>query len=256
MTKLNNLYIENKNLEVLGIDIGGSGMKAAIVDLNTGKFVGERERIDTPQPATPEMMAKVVKQLQKHFNWKGKIGIGFPAAIVDGVVKTASNIHTSWIGINIEQHFEEATKCEVRCMNDVDVAGSAEVIYGAGRKKKGTIAMIALGTGIGTALFHNKKLFPNTELGHIQLAGKIAEDYAANSVRKEEDLSWKKWGKRLNEYLQEIDKLVWPEIIIIGGGVSKYFEEYEGYLNTRAKVIPARLKNHAGIIGAAAQFLE
>jgi len=242
-------------LEVLGIDIGGSGMKAAPVDLKKGEFTADRLRIDTPQPATPEAMTKVLKQLQAHFNWKGKIGIGFPAAIVDGKVKTASNIDKSWIGTPINALFSEATDCKVSVMNDVDVTGLGEMNFGAGKGQKGTVLTVALGTGIGTSLFYKGQLYPNTELGHLQLNGKIAENYAANSVREEEALSWKKWGKRLNKYLLELDKLLWPELIILGGGVSKHYDEYKQYLDPKLSIKPAQLKNHAGIIGAASQFL-
>jgi polyphosphate glucokinase len=241
-------------LEVLGIDIGGNGMKAAIVDIDKGTFIGDRKRIKTPQPATPEAMNKVVKQLQKHFNWTGKIGIGFPAAIVNGIVKTASNIDDIWIGQAINEMFSKTTNCQVSVMNDVDVTGLAEMKYGAGKGNDGTVLTVALGTGIGTALFYKQQLYPNTELGHIQLDGFLAENYAANSIREDNKLSWKEWGKRLNKYLLEVDKLLWPELIILGGGVSKHFKEYEKYLDPNLKVVPAQLKNHAGIIGAASQF--
>ena len=241
-------------MEVLGIDIGGSGMKASIVDLDKGEFVVDRKRIDTPKPATPQAMTKVVKKLQEHFDWKGKIGVGFPAAIVNGVVKTASNIDTSWIGKDINDLFSQATGCEVNVMNDVDVTGIAEMNYGAGKDYMGSVLTVAVGTGIGTSLFYKGLLFPNTELGHLSLSGKIAEDYAANSIRKQEDLSWKKWAKRLNKYLLELDKLFWPELIILGGGVSKRFDEYQKHFDSELNVVPAQLKNHAGVIGAASQF--
>jgi len=242
-------------LEVLGIDIGGSGMKAAIVDLKTGKFVGDRKRFKTPQPATPEAMMETVLQLQKHFEWSGPIGCGFPAAIINGTVKTASNIDKSWIDKPLANMIRKTTGCATRVMNDVDVAGLAEMNFGAGKDHDGTVLVLALGTGIGSALFHNKQLMPNTELGHIQFKGDIAEAYAANSVRENEDLSWKVWGKRLNQYLVEVQKLIWPDLIIIGGGVSKKFHKYEKYINKGIHAIPAELKNHAGIVGAASQFL-
>ncbi len=241
-------------MEVLGIDIGGSGMKAAIIELTTGEMVTERYRIDTPQPATPKAMVEVVKKLQKHFDWKGRIGVGFPAAIVNGFVKTASNIDSSWINTPITKLFTEATGCEVSVMNDVDVTGLAEMNFGAGKDRKGKVLTVALGTGIGTALFYNGQLIPNTELGHLQMKGLIAEDYAANSVRENEELSWKEWGMRLNEYLLELDKLLWPDLIIIGGGVSKHYENFEQYLDRNLAVVPAALKNHAGIIGSASQL--
>tara|TARA_R110002012_G_C11677346_1_gene614124 strand:+ start:39461 stop:40189 length:729 start_codon:yes stop_codon:yes gene_type:complete len=242
-------------LEVLGIDIGGSGMKAAVVDLKTGEFITKRKRFETPQPATPEAMMKTVVKLQKHFDWSGPIGCGFPAAIIDGTVKTASNIDKSWIEKPLANMIRKATGCATRVMNDVDVAGLAEMNYGAGKGHNGTVLVLALGTGIGSALFHNQQLMPNTELGHIQFKGDIAEAYAANSIRENEDLSWEVWGKRINLYLIEVHKLFWPDLIIIGGGVSKKFKKYEKYIDKKLNVIPAELKNHAGIVGAASQFL-
>ena len=242
-------------MEVLGIDIGGSGMKAAVVDLKTGEFVSERKRFKTPQPATPEAMMQTLVKLQKHFKWSGAIGCGFPAAIIAGTVKTASNIDKSWIEKPLANMIRKATGCATRVMNDVDVAGLAEMHFGAGRGHEGTVLVLALGTGIGSALFHNQQLMPNTELGHIQFKGDIAEAYAANSVRENEDLSWEVWGKRLNRYLVEVHKLVWPDLIVIGGGVSKKFNKFEKLIDTKLNVIPAELKNHAGIVGAASQFL-
>lgn len=242
-------------MEVLGIDIGGTGMKAAIVDLKTGEFTSKRKRFKTPQPATPEAMMKTVVKLQKHFEWNGSIGCGFPAAIINGTVKTASNIDKSWIEKPLSNMIRKATGCATRIMNDVDVAGLAEMRFGAGKGHNGTVLVLALGTGIGSALFHNQQLMPNTELGHIQFKGDIAEKYAANSIRENEDLSWEVWGKRLNQYLVEVHKLFWPDLIIIGGGVSKKFKKYEKYIDKKLTIIPAELKNHAGIVGAACQFL-
>ena len=241
-------------MEVLGIDIGGTGMKAARVDLKSGELVSERKRFKTPHPATPEAMMKTVVKLQKHFEWSGAIGCGFPAAVIDGTVKTASNIDKSWIGKPLANMIRKATGCATRVMNDVDVAGLAEMSFGAGKNHEGTVLVLALGTGIGSALFHNQQLMPNTELGHLQFHGDIAEAYAANSIRENEDLSWEVWGKRLNQYLVEVHKLFWPDLIIIGGGVSKKFDKYEKYLDHGLNVIPAGLKNHAGIVGAACQF--
>ncbi len=241
-------------MEILGIDIGGSGMKAAIVDVEKGIFISDRKRFETPQPATPDAMIKTVVKLKNHFHWTDPIGCGFPAAIVDGIVKTASNIDNSWIGKPINQLMSEATQCETIVKNDVDVAGLAEMRHGAGKNYQGTVLMIAVGTGIGSALFYQQQLVPNTEMGHIQLHGDIAENYAANSVRESEKLDWKTWGNRLNEFLMEMDKLFWPELIILGGGVSKEFSSYKKYLNPKLDVIPAQLRNHAGIVGAACQF--
>ncbi|MBK6266779.1 ROK family protein [Marivirga sp. S37H4] len=243
-------------MEVLGIDIGGTGMKAAIVDLEKGEFISKRKRFKTPQPATPEAMVKTILKLQEHFLWTGKIGCGFPSAIVNGIVKTASNIDKSWIGQPINDLISKATGCPASVMNDVDVAGLAEMRYGAGKNYQGTVLMIAVGTGIGSALFHKQMLIPNTELGHIQLKGDIAEAYAANSVRENENLDWETWGKRLNLYLLEVNKLFYPELIILGGGVSKRFSKYKKYIDPKLNIVPAALKNHAGIIGAAGQLLS
>jgi polyphosphate glucokinase len=238
-------------MEILGIDVGGSGIKGAIVDTQKGKLITERHRIPTPKPATPAAMIKTIEAVINHFDWKGAVGCGFPAAVKNEIVKTASNIDNSWIGVNASAQIEKETGCSTHLVNDVDAAGCAEVTFGAGKNRYGTIVMAAFGTGIGTAVFHNQHLLPNTELGHIPLHDMPAENYAANSIRKKEDLSWEEWGGRVNEYLQLIELLLWPDTIIIGGGVSKKFSEFKSYLNLDTDVIPAKNRNHAGIIGAA-----
>lgn len=238
-------------MKILGIDVGGSGIKGAIVDTKSGELLTDRYRIPTPQPATPDAVIDTITKIITHFKWKGPVGCGFPAAIVDEIVMTASNIDKSWIGVNAANIIEKATGCPTHLVNDVDAAGFAELKFGAGRKKKGVVFMAAFGTGIGTAIFNNNKLVPNTELGHLTMKGDIAEKYAANSVKEKNDLSWKEWGGRVNEYLQHIEKLFYPTLIIIGGGVSKDFKKFKDYLNLSTKVVPAENKNHAGIIGAA-----
>lgn len=238
-------------MEILGIDVGGSGIKGAIVDTREGELLTDRYRIPTPNPATPSSVIDTIEAIIKHFNWHGVVGCGFPAAVKHEIVKTASNIDDSWIGVNASARIEKETGCRTYLVNDVDAAGYAEVGFGAGKERYGTIFLAAFGTGIGTAVFHNQQLVPNTELGHIPMHGMPAENYAANSIRKKKELSWKEWGGRVNEYLQVIQALFWPDIIIIGGGVSKYFNEFSPFLDLDTEVVPAENRNHAGIIGAA-----
>jgi len=238
-------------MEVLGIDIGGSGIKGAIVDLKNGQLVSKRFRIPTPQPATPKAVTNTVLNLVKHFNWKGRIGCGFPAAISKGVVRTASNIDDGWLGTEIAVLFTKATENPTVVLNDADAAGLAEMTFGAGKNKDGVVFIITVGTGIGTAAFSNGCLFPNMELGHLIMDGKIAEHYVSDAVRKKEDLSWKKWTKRFNTYLIEIERLFWPDLLIIGGGASKKQDRFFKYLHSNIEIVPAQLLNEAGIIGAA-----
>jgi polyphosphate glucokinase len=238
--------------EVLGIDFGGSGIKGAPVDIKTGQLLAERYRIPTPVPATPDDVSEVIDRIVKHFNWNGLIGVGFPAAVLNGVVKTASNIDEKWVGVNAEQLIQSRTGQQVCVVNDADAAGFAEMKFGEGKGFKGTVLLVTIGTGIGTVLFANKKLVANTELGHIFLEnGMEAEDYAADSVRSSENLDWQDWGERFNLYLNEMQKLFWPEIIIVGGGVSKKPEKFIDSIHVPTKVVMAKLKNEAGIIGAA-----
>jgi len=239
-------------MKILGIDVGGSGIKGGIVDTDAGQMITDRYRIPTPQPATPEAVIETIVKIIQHFKWQGPVGCGFPAAIVDDIVRTASNIDKSWIGINASKQIEDKTGCKTTLVNDVDAAGFAEMKLGAGKGQKGVVFMAAFGTGIGTAIFRDGTLITNTELGHILMDnGKIAENYAANSVREKKDLSWKKWGKRVNKYLQQIEKLLYPSLIIIGGGVSSDFDKFHKKIKTDAPVVPAKNQNHAGIIGAA-----
>ncbi len=238
-------------MKILGIDVGGSGIKGAIVNTKKGELITERHRIPTPQPATPNAVINTITAIINHFDWHGPVGVGFPAAVVDEVVRTASNIDKAWIGINAAYKIEKVTGCPTHLVNDVDAAGFAEMKFGAGKNEKGIVLIAAFGTGIGTAIFNKKKLLPNTELGHILLNGMIAEHYAANSVRENEELSFEDWGKRVNEYLSHMEKLFYPNLIIIGGGVSKKFDLFANYLDLETPVVPAKNRNHAGIIGAA-----
>lgn len=238
-------------MKILGIDIGGTGIKGAIVNTKKGELITERHRIPTPDPATPGAMLDVIVSLVQKFEWDGPIGCGFPAVVRNHVVQTASNIDKSWIGINAGQKIEEATGCKTFLVNDVDAAGMAEMKFGAGKDRKGVTIMIAAGTGLGSALFIDDRLVPNTELGFIQVSGMAGEHYTANSVRKNEDLNWEEWGSRLNEYFHRLEFLFWPDLFILGGGVSKNFDDYRQYLHLNTEIVPAETKNHAGIIGAA-----
>ena len=238
-------------MEILGIDVGGSGIKGAIVDIETGELVGSRIRISTPEPAKPKQIAAVVSEIADHFDWQGSIGCGFPAAIHNGITLTAANIHDKWIGTNVEQLFSDATGCPVKVLNDADAAGLAEMRFGAGRDQDGVVLIVTIGTGLGTALFTNGVLLPNAELGHIEVECKDAELRASDAARKREKLSWKKWGRRFDQYLNRLEKLLWPDLIILGGGVSKKIDKYMPYLTVGAQVVPARLRNEAGIVGAA-----
>lgn len=244
-------------MELLGIDIGGSGIKGAIVDTEKGQFTTERHRIDTPQPATPEAVTDTVAEIVRHFNWKKPLGCTFPAIMKEGVAHSAANVDDSFIGTDVQSLIQQKTENPVIILNDADAAGIAEMHFGAGRGNLSTVVILTLGTGIGTAIFRKGVLLPNTELGHVYLPnGKEGEDYAADRVRNEEEMSWKKWGKRVNKYVQHIDFLFSPDLIIIGGGVSKQHEKYFKYLNVNAQLVPAQLFNQAGIVGAAVAAQE
>ncbi len=238
-------------MQVLGIDIGGSGIKGAPVDIKKGELAAPRHRIPTPQPSKPEAVAKVIKKLVEHFDWHGPIGCTFPAIVHHGVIKTAANVDQRWIGVDSIKLFEEATNCPVRVINDGDAAGVAEMAFGAGRHRKGVVIMLTLGTGIGSAIFTEGVLVPNTEFGHLPIRGVDAEDRASDRIRKEEDLSWKRWSERMNEYLAAMEFFFSPDLFIIGGGVSKKHHKYLQYFESDAEIVPAVLRNEAGIIGAA-----
>ncbi|MFI5322416.1 MAG: polyphosphate--glucose phosphotransferase [Thermodesulfobacteriota bacterium] len=240
---------------VLGIDIGGTGIKSAPVDIDKGILLEERYRIDTPHPASPKSMLAAIKGIIAHWKWEGALGCGFPGVMKSGEVYTAANLSKKWISVNIRNDIEKISPCRVVVINDADSAGLAEMKFGAGEKYNkhdgGVVLMITLGTGIGSALFVDGHLVRNTEFGHIEIDGQDAEKRAAEIHREIEGLSWKKWGKRVNKYLLHIEKLLSPDLIIIGGGISKKSDKFFPYLNTRAKIIPAKMLNDAGIIGAA-----
>lgn len=238
-------------MDALGIDIGGSGIKGAPVNIQTGKLLAERFRLPTPQPATPQAVAETVKQISDEFSWKGPVGCGFPAAIQHGIVRTAANVDDSWINTDGEKLLKKVTGLPVKMTNDADAAGMAEIEFGAGKGKEGVIFIVTVGTGIGTALFVDGALVPNTELGHIRMKGMDAEHWASDAARKREELSWKRWAKRFNRYLNYLDFLFWPDLFIIGGGVAKKSEKYLPHLRTRCPVVTAKFDNNAGIVGAA-----
>jgi polyphosphate glucokinase len=238
-------------VDILGIDIGGTGIKGAPVNTDTGELTAERYRLQTPIPATPEAVSATVAQVAKHFHWQGPLGCGFPAAIRDGQVLTAANVSKKWIGTNARNLFQEATGCPVTVLNDADAAGYAEIHFGAGRNAKGMVLIITLGTGIGTALFINGQLVPNTELGHIELQGREAEKWTSALVREKKQLSWKKWAGRLDKYLTRMQAYLGPDLIVVGGGVSKKHKKFLPLLTLESKVVPAQMRNEAGIVGAA-----
>jgi polyphosphate glucokinase len=238
-------------MEVLGIDIGGTGIKGALVDVASGELLTERYRLLTPQPSTPKKVVATVAQVVNHFDWQGPLGCGFPAAVRRGVVCTAANISKKWLGVNAEQALQEATGCTATVINDADAAGLAEMRFGAGRGQDGVVLLVTLGTGIGTAIFIDGRLLPNTELGHIELGGQDAELTAAEIVRKQKELSWKQWARGLDRYLTTMEKLLWPDLIIIGGGASKKHDQYAPFLTLKTPVVPAQMRNEAGIVGAA-----
>ena len=238
-------------MDILGIDIGGTGIKGAPVDTATGELLGERFRILTPVPATPEAVSAAVAEVAAHFSWQGPIGCGFPAVIRRGTVCTAVHVDKGWIGCQAQTLFGEVTGCPVTVLNDADAAGYAEMHFGVGQGRKGVVLLITLGTGIGSALFIDGQLVPNTELGHIEIRGKDAEKRAAASARENKDLSWKKWARNVDEYLQHMARYLNPDLIIIGGGVSKKHEKFLPRLTVETEVVAAQQQNEAGIVGAA-----
>src|SRR6478752_10494748 len=235
-----------------GIDFGGIGIKGAPVDVETGEFAAERERIRTPEKSTPDAIAEIfVDLLAKFPDCTGAVGVTVPGVVRHGVVHSAANIDKSWIGTDADALFTAATGREVHVVNDADAAGLAEVRYGAARGRSGLVIVTTLGTGIGSALVHDGVLVPNSELGHLEIDGHDAETRAANSVREAEDLSWEKWAKRLTKYYRELERLFSAELFVVGGGVSKKAGEFLPLLDIDTEIVPATLRNHAGAVGAA-----
>ncbi|GAB2805005.1 ROK family protein [Actinoallomurus bryophytorum] len=239
-------------MEILGIDIGGSGIKGAPVEVQTGEFTRDRLKVDTPAPAEPREVAKAVAGIVRHFDWDGPVGVTFPGVVIDGVTHSAANLSDEWRGLQARDLFAKESGVPITLLNDADAAGVAEMTHGAGRGRQDTVLLVTLGTGIGTALFTEGRLVPNTELGHIEIRGKDAEERASAHAREVHEWSWSKWAEKLDEYLHRIEDLVWPSLIIVGGGVSRHAEHFLPHLkDVRATVVPAELHNAAGIVGAA-----
>lgn len=243
----------------IGVDVGGSGIKGAPVDVSTGELVADRLRIETPQPATPEAVADVVRTVVAHAgpHLRGRpVGITVPGPVTHGVVRAAANIDPSWVGTDAERLFSERLGAPVHVVNDADAAGVAEARFGAAREVRGLVLLTTLGTGIGSALLLDGHLVPNSELGHLQIDGRDAESHASAGAREDEDLDWPEWASRLQRYYSVVEDLLWPELIVVGGGVSKHAERFLPLLHLRAPVVAARLRNHAGIVGAAVLAAE
>jgi polyphosphate glucokinase len=239
-------------MHALGIDIGGTGIKAAPVDVATGKLLADRKKIPTPRPALPDAIADVVKQLTTFFSWSGPVGITFPGVVINGVIRTAANLDPAWIGVDAGALFGQAAGNPVWVLNDADAAGVAEMTFGAGVGEEGTVLMLTFGTGIGSALFTKGVLVPNTEFGHVEIHGEDAETRASEHAKELHDLSWGKWAGRVEEYLQHIEAVMSPQLIIVGGGISKQSEKWVPRLTgISARIVPAALLNDAGIVGAA-----
>ena len=239
-------------MHALGIDIGGSGIKAAPVDAATGKLLADRQKVDTPRPALPDAIADVVSKLTAAFDWSGPVGITFPGVVTDGVTRTAANLDPAWLGLDAAALFGRATGKQVRMLNDADAAGVAEMTFGAGAGEPGTVLMLTFGTGIGSALFTRGVLVPNTEFGHVEIHGEEAEIRASERAKQLHDLSWGKWAGRVGEYLRHMEALLSPDLIIVGGGVSRQSDKWVPRLTgIRARIVPAALLNDAGVVGAA-----
>ncbi len=243
-------------MKILGIDIGGSAVKGAPVDTQTGRLLAERFRIETPTRLTPRAMARTVAAVVAHFKWRGPVGIGFPGVVEGSTIRTAANLHPGFIGLDGAKLFRAATGRRVSLINDADAAGLAELRFGAGRRRKGTVLVLTLGTGVGSALFCDGIRWPNSELGHLPYKGRSFEKFVSAAVRKRKGLTWEEWVRRLNLYLHTVETVLWPGLIIIGGGVSSKHEKFFSLLRTRAHIVPAQMGNAAGIVGAALSGAE
>ena len=238
-------------MNILGIDIGGSALKGAPVNIKTGQLLAERHRISTPEVLTPKAMAAAVNELAKHFSWKGPIGIGFPGVIHDNVILTSANLHKDFIGCDAGQLFGKATGLPVSLLNDADAAGIAEVKFGAGKGVAGTILLLTFGTGVGSALFVDGRLYPNSEFGHLPFNDKDAERLVSAAAKDRKGLSYKKWAHKVSDYLNILENVLWPRLIIAGGGISADHDKWFKYLKVRTPVVVASFLNEAGIVGAA-----
>src|SRR6516225_5440447 len=232
-----------------GIDVGGSGIKGGIVDIDTGQLIGDRIKLLTPQPATPSAVAKTIAEVVNGFGWTGPLGVTYPGVVTHGVVQTAANVDKSWIGTNARDVIGAELDCQdVTILNDADAAGLAEARYGAGRDKSGLVVLLTFGTGIGSAVIHNGTLIPNTELGHLEVDGKEAEHRAASSVKERNDWSYEKWAKQVTRVLEAIENVIWPDLFIAGGGISRKADKWLHLLENRTPVVAAALQNTAGIV--------
>jgi polyphosphate glucokinase len=238
-------------MEALGIDIGGTGIKAAVVNAATGKLTGESMRFRTPEPSTPKRVAKLVQEIVRHFGYQGPVGCGFPGVVRGGVIHSAANVSKKWLGVRGDELLQKATGLPFFLGNDADLAGVAEMRFGAGQGRKGLVIMLTFGTGIGTALFMDGKLVPNAELGHLEIRGREAEKWASEMARIEEGLSFKRWARRVNVYLARLHGYFWPELFILGGGASRKFDKFKKHLDVPCELVPAALRNRAGVVGAA-----
>ncbi|TAK40253.1 MAG: ROK family protein [Saprospiraceae bacterium] len=248
-------YMQTKT--IFGIDVGGTNTKGAIVDLGKGELISERIKVPTPVPSKPEAVAKVVAELVRQAGYKGKlIGCGFPSIVKDGVCHSAANIDAEWKGVNINKLFSKIIGAKVITTNDADAAGLAEMRYGKGKNVKGNVLLVTIGTGLGTALFTDGILVPNTEFGHCTLHNMIAEHYVSGTARKAENMTWKEFGNRFNEFLEMVNRLTSPNLIILGGGISNFYRQFRKYLTVDTRVKAAKMFNHAGIIGAALYAYE
>ncbi|MBX5486182.1 MAG: ROK family protein [Mycolicibacterium hassiacum] len=240
-----------------GVDVGGSGIKGGIVDLETGALIGERVKLPTPQPATPEAVARTVAAVVREFGWTEPLGVTYPGVVVDGVVRTAANVDKSWLGVNAKEVFESHLDGQqVTVLNDADAAGLAEERFGAGRDRTGVIVLLTFGTGIGSAVIHNGVLLPNTEFGHIEVGGKEAEHRAASSVKEKKGWSYQRWTEEVTKVLVAIENAIWPDLFIVGGGISRKADKWVPLLKNRTPVVAATLRNTAGIVGAAMAAVE
>lgn len=243
-------------MNILGIDIGGSALKGAPVDIKTGKLLAERHRIPTPGALSPKDMAVAIKQLAGHFNWKGPIGIGFPGVVHGNVIRTSANLHKDFIDLDAGKLFSKVTGVPVSLVNDADAAGVAEATFGAGKGRTGTVLLLTFGTGVGSALFVDGKLYPNSELGHLKMKGKSAEHFVSAAAKERKKLSYKKWAHHVGHYLNQLEDVLWPELIIVGGGISADHKKWFKYLKLRTPIMPAAFLNEAGIVGAALSVVK
>lgn len=235
-----------------GVDVGGSGIKGGLVDLDTGALIGERFKLATPQPATPAAVATTVAAVVREFGWTGKLGVTYPGVVTDGIVRTAANVDKEWIGTNaVEVISAELGGQQVTVFNDADAAGLAEERYGAGKDNSGLIVLLTFGTGIGSAVIYNGVLLPNTEFGHLEVGGKEAEHRAASSVKERKEWNYQRWTEEVTKVLVAVEDLIWPDLFIAGGGISRKADRWIPMLKNRVPVVPAALLNSAGIVGAA-----